>query len=34
MSTNYERFIAANQALMNCYAAVSADSYNAMPKGD
>lgn len=30
MSTNYEKFIAANQALMDCYAKVPAEEYSAM----
>jgi hypothetical protein len=30
MSTNYEEFIAANQALMDCYGSVPAEQYNAM----
>ena len=30
MSTNYEQFIAANQALIDCYKAVPADQYSAM----
>ena len=34
MSTNYEKFIAANQALMDCMAAVDAETYKAMSSGD
>lgn len=34
MSTNYEKFIAANHALMNCYAGVSAEQYSAMSAMD
>ena len=34
MNTNYERFITANQSLMNCYASVSADQYKAMSAAD
>ena len=30
MSTNYEKFIVANQALMDCYKEVPAESYSAM----
>ena len=30
MNTNYEKFIVANQALMDCYKAVPADKYSAM----
>ena len=30
MNTNYEQFIAANQALMDCYKAVPAEEYSAM----
>ena len=30
MSTNYEQYIAANQALLSCMEAVPADQYNAM----
>lgn len=30
MSTNYEEFIAANQALIDCYASVPAEEYTAM----
>lgn len=32
MSTNYERFIAANQALMDCYAGVPAEQYSALSR--
>lgn len=32
MSTNYEQFIAANQALMDCFASVPAEQYSAMSK--
>ena len=32
MSTNYEQFIAANQALMDCYAQVPAEQYSAMSR--
>jgi len=34
MSTNYEQFIAANQALMDCYAGVSAEQFSAMSRQD
>jgi hypothetical protein len=34
MSTNYEKFIAANQALMDCYASVPAEQYSAMSQND
>ena len=34
MSTNYEKFIAANQALMDCYAGVPAEQYSAMSAYD
>ena len=30
MSTNYEKFVAANQALMDCFKAVPADQFSAM----
>lgn len=30
MSTNYEKFIASNAALMECYAKVPAEEYSAM----
>ena len=30
MSTNYEKFIVANQALMDCYKGVPAESFSAM----
>lgn len=30
MSTNYEQYIAANQALMDCYAQVPAEQYSTM----
>jgi hypothetical protein len=34
MSTNYEKFIAANQSLMDCYAGVPAEQYSAMSTYD
>ena len=34
MSTNYEKFIAANQSLMECYSGVSAEQYSAMSQYD
>ncbi len=34
MSTNYEQFIAANQALMDCFENVPADKFSAMNKAD
>lgn len=34
MSTNYEKFIAANQSLMDCYAGVPAEQYSAMSQWD
>ena len=34
MSTNYEKFIAANTTLMNCYAGVSAEQYSSMSAMD
>ena len=34
MSTNYEKFMAANQALMDCYKAVPAEEYSAMSQPD
>ena len=34
MSTNYEQFIAANQALLDCFAQVPADKYSALSKSD
>ena len=34
MNTNYEKFIVANQALMDCYKAVPADKYSAMSAKD
>lgn len=30
MDTNYEKFIGANQALIDCFKAVPADQYSAM----
>lgn len=30
MSTNYEQYIAANQALMNCYGQTSAEQFQSM----
>ena len=34
MSTNYEKFIVANQELMDCYAKVPASEFSAMPVYD
>lgn len=34
MTTNYERFIAANQSLMDCFASVPAEQFSAMSKAD
>ena len=34
MSTNYEKFVAANQALMDCFKAVPADQFSAMSLAD
>ena len=34
MSTNYEKFIVANQALIDCYKAVPAESFSAMSLAD
>ena len=34
MSTNYEKFITANQVLMDCYAKVPSTEYSAMPVYD
>lgn len=34
MSTNYEQFIAANQALIDCYAQVSAEQFSALSRQD
>ena len=34
MSTNYEQFIAANQALMDCFKAVPAEQFSAMSLAD
>jgi hypothetical protein len=34
MTTQYEQFIAANQALMDCYAGVPAEQYSAMSQWD
>ena len=34
MSTNYEKFILSNQALMDCYASVPAEQYSAMSQWD
>jgi hypothetical protein len=34
MSTNYEKFIAANHALLNCMAQVPADEFKAMSAAD
>jgi len=34
MSTNYEKFIAANQALMDCFKAVPAEQFSAMSLSD
>ena len=34
MSTNYEQFIAANHALINCYDKVPAEEFSAMSNSD
>lgn len=34
MSTNYEKFIVANQSLIDCYASVPAESYSSMSQWD
>jgi hypothetical protein len=34
MSTNYEKFIAANHSLMNCFASVPAEQYSAMSRSE
>lgn len=34
MSTNYEQYISANQALIDCFARVPAEQYSAMSKWD
>lgn len=34
MNTNYEQFIASNQALIDCYAGVPAEQYSAMTRAE
>ena len=34
MSTNYEKFIVANQSLIECYASVPAEQYSAMSNSE
>ena len=34
MSTNYEKFIVANQSLIECYASVPAEQYSSMSNFD
>ena len=34
MSTNYEKFIVANQSLIECYASVPAEQYSSMSNSD
>ena len=34
MSTNYEHFVQANQALLDCFASVSAEQYSSMNDAD
>lgn len=34
MSTNYEKFIVANQSLIDCFASVPAEQYSSMSQGE